>query len=545
MNRLSNFMRSVAAATLAAMGVAWQAATPANADFSITYGAGTTEYTLVNLGGSAATVSAAYYPPGGITPAHVANFTIPSQGRQDVPVGSAADGFVASNWIGSIVISSDQDVVAVALTTYTGKGTPGNGYGTEMVSYGAFDQGDTTLYVPQLQRTSGVNLSASRLTIQNTTNSAATVYVTFYYGGSGVPRAPISLAPYGSVTLRTNIDSDIAPANWSGVASAVVTATQPIVGFAERHWDVVSQQQNWAAGYALPATQDAGTTLYSPALFRNCVGGTCALTVASTFNAYSTLLVQNTTASSNVITITAISRATGLPLTNKIVQTLAPYASYLMNPFNNDNDLSGPLNPLYAEMGGSFAGSAIVESSLPVVGVGFTFNPQATTIQNTAGGYKLLTAAGASSQVIGPRFSRGCGAGLCTDVNMISDFIEFSNAQIVNLDTVPVTLTSIEFVKADGTVQFTLNASNQTTYFLPGQSLTLAPGASIAINTRTGGSLDRGGGTGVTSPKLNTIFGTNFQGTIRVNAPAGAKIKAIVTVTKGEKLSDIYNAFNR
>lgn len=541
----SIFNRSLLVAALLAAGAAAQTPGTASADITINYGTGLTTYSFVNVSSSAATVVATYYPPGGNTPdlSHTYSNVLPNT-RTNVTLGNP-DALLPSNWSGSVVLSSDQDVIAVAVTDYTGKGTSANGYETEMVSYGAFNQGDTMLYVPQLQRTSGVNLSTSRLTIQNTTGSPATVYVTFYYGGSGIARPPISLAPYGSVTLRTNMDSDIAPANWSGVASAVVTATQPIVGFAERHWDVVSQQQNWAAGYALLTAEDAATTLYSPAAFRNCVGGTCVLTVAGTFNAYSTLLVQNTTASSNVITITAISRATGLPLTNKIVKTLAPYASYLMNPFNNDNDPGGPLNPLYAEMGGSFAGSAIVESSSPVVGVGFTFNPKATTIQNTAGGYKLLTATGASAKVLGPRFARVCGAGSCADFNTISDFVEFSNAQIINLDSVPVTLTSIEFVKADGTVQFTLYAGNQATYFLPGQSLTLQPGASIAINTRTGGSLDRGGGTGVTSPKLDTIFGTNFQGTIRVNAPVGAKVKAIVTVTRGEKLSDIYNAFNR
>jgi hypothetical protein len=212
-----------------------------------------------------------------------------------------------------------------------------------------------------------------------------------------------------------------------------------------------------------------------------------------------------------------------------------------MNPFNNDNS-SGPLNPLYAEMGGNFNGSAVISSSAPIVGVGFTFNPQATTAQNTAGGYKLMPPAGASSLVIGPRFARVCTS--CANFTDINDFAQFSNAQIINVGNAPVTLTAIEFLKADGTTQFTLDASNAATYFPPGQGLTLQPGASIAINTRTGGSLDRGS-TGVDSPKLNTIFGSNFNGSIRVTAPAGSQIKAIVTVTRQASRSDIYNAFNR
>jgi len=545
--KLTTFLnRSAVAAALLATSLAVQLPRTASAQtFTINYGQGSTVYSFVNVGTAPATVVAQYFPPGGNTPDFTYTYNnVGVNTRTNVVLGNP-DAPLPPNWVGSVVLSADQDVVAVAATDYNNKGTPGNGYGTEMVMYGAFNEGSTTLYAPQLMRITGANLTASRMTIQNTTASPATVYVTFYFGGSGVARPPITLAPYGSVTLRTNVITDITPANWTGAASAVITATQPIVGFVERHWDVVSQQQNWAAGYALLSSADADTVLYSPAMFRNCVGGNCVLTVASTFNAYSTLFIQNTTPNPNPITITVINRATGLPLTNQIVQTLPAFGNYLMNPFNNDNNPGGPLNPLYAEMGGSFNGSAVISASAPIVGVGFTFNPQATTVQNTAGGYKLMPPAGASSLVIGPRFARVCSP--CTNATDLNAFAQFANAQIINVGNAPVTLTAIEFLKADGTNQFTLNAGNQATYFLPGQSLTLQPGASIAINTRTGGSLDRGntGPSDFTSPKLNTIFGSNFNGSIRVTAPAGSQIKAIVTVTRQASRSDIYNAFNR
>ena len=541
--KLTTFLnRSAVAAALLATSLAVQLPRTASASsFTINYGQGSTVYSFVNVGTAPATVVAQYFPPGGTTPDFTYTYNnVGVNTRTNVVLGNP-DAPLPPNWVGSVVLSADQDVVAVAATDYNNKGTPGNGYGTEMVMYGAFNEGSTTLYAPQLMRITGQNLSASRMTIQNTTASPATVYVTFYFGGTGTARPPITLAPYGSVTLRTNVITDIFPADWSGAASAVITATQPIVGFAERHWDVVSQQQNWAAGYALLSSADADTVLYSPAMFRNCVFGTCALGQANTFNAYSTLFIQNTTPNPNTITVTVINRATGLPLTNQIVQTLPAFGNYLMNPFNNDNN-PGPLNPLYAEMGGNFNGSAVISSSAPIVGVGFIFNPQASTAQNTAGGYKLIPTAGASSLVIGPRFARVCSP--CTNATDLNAFAQFANAQIINVGSAPVTLTAIEFLKADGTTQFTLNASNAVTYFLPGQGLTLQPGASIAINTRTGGSLDRGSA-GVGSPKLDTIFGGNFNGSIRVTAPAGSQIKAIVTVTRQASRSDIYNAFNR
>ncbi|WP_169237267.1 hypothetical protein [Candidatus Roseilinea sp. NK_OTU-006] len=543
MIRRKNRLLSVSTAVVLSLAMALQAPGVVHADISITYGTGSTTYFVHNPTSNNATFVAAYYPPVGSTP----TFTSPGvalNALNTIAVDVSSIGALGANWVGSVVLSADQEILAVARTAYTGKGTSGNGYGEEMISYAAFTSGSTELYAPQIIRLSGVNLSTSRMTIQNTTGSVANVYVTVYHSGTGYSRSPITLQPYGSITLRTNIDADWPGVTlWNGNASAVVTATQPIAGFVERHWDVVSQNQNWAAGYAMPTPADAATKLYSPALFRNCVGGVCVLTVASTFNAYSSLFVQNTTGATNVITITAIRRSPFQVLTNQIVQSLPPYGAYLTNPFNNDNNPSGPLNPMYAEMGGNFLGSAIIESQAPVVGIGYIFNPPATAAQNTAGGYKLLTESGATHTIVAPRFARVCSS--CNDFTNIADFTEFGNLQIMNLDSVTVTLTTIEFVRNDGTTQFTLNASNQSTYFLPGESLTLGPGRSIAINTRTGGSLDRGGGTGVTSPNLNTIFGSNFQGSVRVTAPSGAKIKAIVTMSRGAKQSDVYNAYNR
>lgn len=540
--------RAALVAALASASLAARAPLVAQAQtININYGLGTTTYSVVNTSQTTpATVIAQYYPPGGNTPTFTSSgVTLNAHARSDVDVSTI--GALGSNWVGSVVLSADQDIVAVATTTYLDKGTAGNGYGQEMIAYGAFNEGALTLYAPQLIRLGAPNFSTSRMTIQNTTANPATVYVTVYHSGSSYSRSAISLNPFGSVTLNTGEPADWPNVTmWNGNASAVVTATQPIVGFVERHWDVVSQNQNWAAGYAMLTDADRDTTLYSPSLFRSCVGGVCSIAVASTFNAYTTLFVQNAVNATNVITITAFRRTPFGPLTNQITKTLSPFASYTMNPFNNDNAPLSPLLPMYAEMGGNFLGSALVQSSQPVVGIGFTFNPPATAPQNTAGGYKLLTAQGATEVVIVPRFARICtNPALCnSDFTAINAFAEFGNIQIMNVGTSPVTITSIQFFNSDGTLKFTLDSSNQAAYFLPGESLTLQPNRSIAINTRTGGSLDRGG-PGLASPKLNTIFGTNYSGSVRIVAPSGAKLKAIVTISHASQRSDIYNAFNR
>jgi hypothetical protein len=40
-------------------------------------------------------------------------------------------------------------------------------------------------------------------------------------------------------------------------------------------------------------------------------------------------------------------------------------------------------------------------------------------------------------------------------------------------------------------------------------------------------------------------IGTNFQGSLRVTAPAGAKLKALVEWRDGNRGMDVFNAFNR
>jgi len=256
--------------------------------------------------------------------------------------------------------------------------------------------------------------------------------------------------------------------------------------------------------------------------------------VTSSFNAYSSYLIQNATGVTNTITVYVTPRG-GAELTQTIVTAVGPYGVFLWNPFNNNN-AALPLLPQFAAMGNSFNGSArVTSSSGNIVGVGYTFNPlTAPSGQNTAGAYRMIKQGTGASLLLAPRYGRVCTTCVASNV---ADHSEFGNIQILNTSASTVTLSSVEFINANGTVQFTLNAGNQATYLVAPQTLSLGPNGSMALNSRTGGSF--------VAAQLTSALGSNFNGWVRVTGPGGSTLAAIVAVSRGEKGSDIYNAFAR
>jgi hypothetical protein len=172
------------------LALALSAAGVANANLTMPYGSGTTTYSVMNVGSAAATVVATYYNPDGTTPpGSGSTHNLPVNGRLDITAGQSPDGPLPTNWSGSVVLSSDQDIVAVARTKYTGRmnayeTNPGQTPGTESSAYEAFNSGSTALYFPVIVRVKRaadptVAQLTTRFTVQNTSASPATVYLNF------------------------------------------------------------------------------------------------------------------------------------------------------------------------------------------------------------------------------------------------------------------------------------------------------------------------------------------------------------------------------
>jgi hypothetical protein len=105
----------------------------------------------------------------------------------------------------------------------------------------------------------------------------------------------------------------------------------------------------------------------------------------------------------------------------------------------------------------------------------------------------------------------------------------------MNVGTVPVTLSSIDLSTPTGSIALSLTT-------LPnGNPITLVPGASVGLNLLNGGTW----GVSYLNSTIIPAIGNNFQGAVRVTAPAGAKLKALVEWRDGNRGMDVFNAFNR
>jgi hypothetical protein len=557
MTTIARFRRGLIAFAL--VGTALASAPKQASALNITLGAGTTQYSVVNISSSTVTVVANYYYPNG-SPGPQQNFTLNPNARLIVDVSTVSG--LPGGWSGSVVLSADQDIVAAAVTRYSGRPNyePAGGppradgdAGTESSAYDAFNNGSTTLYAPLIQRvprTGGFAALASRITIQNTTASVANGVVNVNREGTPLPPIPFTLQPYGSITFDTANDADpIVIAGLTGGpgqrrASLIVTATQPIAGVVEQNWDNPATSQNWSGGYAMLVPSEAGNTLFSAQAQRECRGATpCIMPNASDsfsagndqrrFNTYSSFTLLNTGSATANVQAVFIS-AQGLPgtyYTQNITLnfTIPPQALFDINLLNGGTITSG--NPLFNTLftplvNKNFRGSLRVTSDQPLVGIGFFQQPQGDS-QNYVSTYNLVSPSGATNRVVIPWVDRDCA--LTTPCPApgpsvtVADYNSFSNIVVVNMGSAPATINSVTFYTQTGVSQLVLSP------------FTLPPGASYSINTRGGGDVPFATMQGLTE---------KFYGHAVINASAGSQIKAVVSVANSRS-SDIYNAMNR
>ena len=556
--------------------LALSAAGVANANLTMPYGNGTTIYSVMNVGSTPATVVATYYNPDGTTQL-ASTHNLPVNGRLDVTVGQSPDGPLPGNWSGSVVLSSDQDIVAVARIKYAGRpnaneNNPGQTPGTESSAYEAFNSGSTSLYFPIIVRVKRaaqptVAQLATRFTVQNTSASPATVYLNFRnFNGNTYPPQIITLNGYGSRTWDTAVTSDLTPpVPASDLApnvvqfSLFVTGTQPLVGVAEQSWNfdgligATSVKQNWAADYAAIPASEATTTLYGPLVARvGAVSGglrPCTLGVYTSFFFYTQYSVQNTTATTATVTAQFIRSNTGTganapsgAVTGSVSVQIPPFGTWNVNMFNGGNLGYGKSNSAFwsifangynpstgAATHCNWSGSVVFSSTQPIVGFGFIQQP--LSIQNYASAFNFFGASGATSTALLPRVDRVCtpnNLGVCP-ASQIERFIDFSSLTVQNVGNANTNLT-VTFYNPNGTVNqtFTLDGASNT--------ITLAPGQQYTFNTRNGANA---------AIAQTQALGNNFQGTVRVTASGGVPIRIFNNLLSGLDDADAYVGFNR
>ncbi|MCL4505046.1 MAG: hypothetical protein M1140_03335 [Chloroflexi bacterium] len=549
----NKYVRSLSA-VVTALSVMVGVIGTARADLTIPYGTGTTTYAFMNVSTTNATVVITYYYPNG-TQAYSSteNNVIPYK-RMNVTVGSGADGAVPTNFtIGNVVLSSDQDLVAVAATDFTGlppyesntNSNPNMHPGTEMGMYAAFNSGSTELYAPfviRVQRGATTNSNlGTKITLQNTTSvSPALAYMNYYtQAGSLVGTVVKSIPAYGSVVVNTLVDSDV-PAGFVGPASqgsVYVTSTQPLVGVTELHWDNIGGNQNWIVNYNMAMPASAAYQLFAPVAQRICnpPAQLCSPTQYNYFKTFTNYVIQNTESATAYVTATFIGTTNPLggsgstsPVNYSFSFQIPGKSLYAINLFLGGDVQGATQTNLFAEgtgLGSQFQGTLSIKSSTKVVGIGMFQQP--ASIQNYSSAFALAGSSDATSKLFGPWFDRVCTS--TCDPNQLDQWINTSFA-IMNVDTVSTTLNSIDFYDATGTKiqSYTVDGN--------GNPLNIGPGAAIAWNSRVGGNFSTSQIAGLTN---------SFNGTFVVNGAPGAKLKALVTLVKGMDSADMYNALNR
>lgn len=254
-----------------------------------------------------------------------------------LPSVTCTTGSLPSGWVGGVVVTSDQPIVAV--------GRPH--IGDEVMTYDGVSSGSLESFVPMLFNGSFGGTYNSAFYVQNV-HVSNTAHITIsYYDSSGTLNCTKtdSVLPYASKGYwvpSTTCDSGSLPAGWVG--GIRVTSDQPIVTVGRPHIDGQVTTYNGFTGGTISS--------YLTMLFKNAFGGS--------YN--SAFYIQNTNSSNAAnVTIYFYDNAGNLSCTK--YDTIDGYASKGYWVPSVTCDVGGPLPT-------GWAGGVIVESSQPIVAVG-------------------------------------------------------------------------------------------------------------------------------------------------------------------------------
>lgn len=473
------------------------------ADLVLPPGTGVTNVVTQNISDSDATVTIAYYDLDGnldytqpdtvIKPLAVKEFK-----TADTPVASLPDG-----WIGSAVMSSDVEVGAIVSVRWT---TTGREDGSTQDAYVGGTQGYNQLYLPDLKR---VPLASdptqanqvSKIYIQNTESTPATVYMNYYNrqgGAEGVKVATIPAFSQKGFDLRKDADVPAQVADGFGTTNdgaCYITSTNKIYAIVQTTW------QNWDASYE--GLGEAATTLYAPSAFRT-------KRADGSWNIYSAVVVQNTTAAAANVYFNYINRNTGAT-DLRLTRNVGAYAATGLNTRTGGDLPADTFNVL----GDNWAGSVIVTSTVNIVGSSNIF--WAASTQNYAGAYVMKSPAQAAEKIFIPAYYRRIDS---------LGWSQWSAINLLNTEDVARVI-DIKFIDGTGAPVLTVN------------DFTLPANGGIGINSRNGS----GGVAGLpTDTDLAAALGNSFIGGAYIEAPAGSKLIATVNIIYRDR-SSVYNTF--
>jgi len=175
-----------------------------------------------------------------------------------LPAATCDSGSLPSGWVGGVVVTSDQPIVAV--------GRPH--VGGEVMTYNGFASGSLSTYIPMLFKGAFGGSYNAAFYVQNTHDTNTATIIMQYYDSNGVLNCTKTdtlspLASKGYWVPSATCDSGALPAGWVG--GVLVTSDQPIVAVGRPH---IGAQVTTYTGFATGSLSSS-----VPMLFKGAFGG--------------------------------------------------------------------------------------------------------------------------------------------------------------------------------------------------------------------------------------------------------------------------------
>jgi hypothetical protein len=287
----------------------------------------------MNLGEDTASIHIVYYREDG-TSVLTQDFTIAK--GSSINVYQPTVPGLPTPFKGSVVVQADQPIAAVGSETVTY--SDGSIANSQYSGISDAERG-TRFFLPNVNRLFGARQWSTRITTQNTTPDTVSVAVTFYNADATIRDTDTFAIPGNGSTTVTQVDDTELPSGWLG--SAVLESTGDVAVIV----DVMSADGRLETYNAFSS---GATTMYLPTLLIG-YGG-------NKWN--SSFQVLNVGTSEAQVRITYYTA--GNPVPAKAVEmSLPPHQSLSRYQPVDDKDLGTP-----------WIGSAVIESTQPVVVVG-------------------------------------------------------------------------------------------------------------------------------------------------------------------------------
>lgn len=323
-----------------------------------------TEFFVQNVGNGSADVQVTYYPglagASGVTEnATIAQYATWQSSQKNKSSLGAPSGTYAGRFIGSVVISSTQPVVAVV--------NEHNESAQKLFTYNGFSTGATELVCPSILRSHYrwyTSLSIANPSLSQTANVTITYYADNQYS------LPESLR--GTTVVKTyTINPGKALTRYDGTGASPTTDPNlsDLTSFTQ-FFGTVRVVSDIPVVAKVNQENDGGN-----AEAYNCIDASTAskkvvvpLIQADFYGFYTSLTIQNMSASTGVLTITYTSDGTYSNPTNTSIQVtrnIGPYGQY--NSWEGGISTTGDVHN--SGRFTRFNGSAVIESNVPIVAI--------------------------------------------------------------------------------------------------------------------------------------------------------------------------------